>query len=180
MCFKYFLNVSSQWYSGMVVEDRSRQENRRMRTHACRSQCENECENVAYCIERCRMIADRLMATARIMSEEYAGHWPVWIECIMVHNLKSTRWSTGNQWSCLTAGVTCSFIRRLRISHTAAYWTHWSRMITDFANWLELSCCSPASKERTSVPAERWVPVWRIWQSRHSQWMHDDVTFTMC
>jgi hypothetical protein len=48
------------------------------------------------------VLADRrpdlvwLTATARVMSAEYVGHWPVWIECIMVHNLKSTQRVTGN------------------------------------------------------------------------------------
>jgi len=98
------------------------------------------------------------------MLEEYVGHWPVWIECIKVHNLKFTRRSTENQWSCLRAGVMCSFIRRSRISRAAAFRTRWRAMSADLAERLNLSCRSQASKERTSGPAERRVSVWRNWR----------------
>jgi len=94
-------------------------------------------------IERCRRIADR--TSSGWMSEEYVRHWPVWIECTMVHNLKSTRRSTGNQWCSLRVDVRCSFIRRSRISRAAAFWKRWSGMIADFGR---LSCRSQASKEQ--------------------------------
>jgi len=93
------------------------------------------------------------------MSEEYVGQWLVLIECIMVHNLKSTWRSTGNQWSCLRADVTCSFIRRSRISRAAEFWTQWSDMIADFGRMNE--CTSWAM---SSCSTGR-----RIWRSRRSR-----------
>jgi len=110
-------------------------------------------------------------ATSRTMSEEYVGHWPVWIECIMVHNLKSTRRSTGNQWSCLRAGVTCSFIRRSRISRAAAFWTRWSGMIADFGRPTKTEL--PQSRLERTNECTSWAtsscPTGRrIWRSRRS------------
>jgi len=89
-----------------------------------------------------------LTVTAHTMSEECIGHWPVGIECIIVHNLKSTRRSTGNQWSCLRAGVTCSFTRRLRISRAAALWTSWRAWSPTLADRLTLIVVKPQKNKR--------------------------------
>jgi len=73
-----------------------------------------------------------LTATAGTMSEEYRTLTGVdWVHHGEQY-LKSTRRSTNNQWSCLRASVTCSLIRRSRISRAVAFWTHWSGMIAEF------------------------------------------------
>jgi len=120
--------------------------------------------------EDCRLDLIWLTATARTMSEEYVGHWTVWIEFIMVHNLKSTRRST------VTSGAASELVSRVRSSvgrGTAALLRServeavWSPTLAD---QLKLSCCSQASKERTSAPAclvqqlnvcgRKWVKSW--------------------
>jgi len=102
---------------------------------------------------------------ARTMSEKYVGHWPVWIECILVHNLKSTRRATSGTASELVSRV-CSSVGResaaqLRSGRVEAAWS------PTLADRLKLSCLE-RTNECTSWATSSCRTGQRIWQSRRS------------
>jgi len=156
--FPKTFRVSDIYYNGVMVEDRSRPAYENARLPISVRQ-----RGLMYWAVSANRRPDLiwLTATAHTMSVEYVGHGPVWIECIVVHNLKFTRRSTGNQWSCLRAGVTCSFIRRSRISRAAALWTRWSGTIADFGRLVSRASCRPAGGLLATLKLNAFNYRWR-------------------